>query len=169
VLLPPPSSSRRQCHLTPTLLREAAYSPVRRRLIQSWNSHTPQLGAFHTPGSFSLSHSALGINHSAETGPRPAPLTTTAGSLVARTRAACSAARMSIQRMAGLKGLRSGCSRSKATTVQQVVSTHMAATESGDDDLAAAAASAPRTATPRACHQDRGSCSARAGAGNVVA
>jgi hypothetical protein len=72
--------------------------------------------------------------------------------------------------MAGLKGLRSGWSRSKATTVQQVVSTHMAATESGgdDDDLAFAAASAPRTATPSARHQSDGFCSARAGAGNVV-
>jgi hypothetical protein len=68
-------------------------------------------------------HSALGIIHSAETGPRPSLLMRSAGSPLAATSAASATERTSIQIIAG----RSGVSRaSSATTEQQVVSTHNA-------------------------------------------
>lgn len=109
----------------------------------------------NTSGSFSLSHSALGTIHSALTGPAPPPFTASASSPQAATRAACPADRMSIHSSAGRSALPTA---SRATTVQQVVSTQSAATSEG---AMPADAMAARTATPRPAHQSAGSCSPR--------
>ena len=137
------------------LLRLAARRPVRRQVRKSWNSQIV-CAARNSSGAWRASQSALGIIHSADTGPCPAPLTASAGSPVASTASASASAHMSIHRMAG----RSGCAAaSSATTVQQVVVVQSASTA----DLSMPdAVTAPRTATAIARHQSSGSCSARA-------
>ena len=102
------------------------------------------------------------MNHSAETGPRPAPLTITAGSPERQTISASALERTSIQIMEGRRGFPS---RSSATTEQLVVSTPRASISSGDTP---AAPTAPRTAVPSALHQSSGRCSARPGEGSAV-
>ncbi len=113
-------------------------------------------------GSWAWSQSALGIIHSAETGPWPSLFTASAGSPVAATRAASRPARTSIQIRAGRNGWPAA---SSATTLQQVVSSAIAAMS-----LAAslAVASTWRTDAPSACHQSTGSCSAQLGCGKRV-
>src|SRR5262252_614180 len=143
------------------LLRDPTQRPVSLRLIKSW--YSPIFSArSKSSRCFSLIHSDLGISHSAETGPDPAPFTRSAGSLVAAIASACLAERTSIQIMAGRSGRPS---RSRVTTEQQVVSTQSAITSWG---VTFALASAPLTEAPSACHQSSGSCSDQDGLGKSV-
>mmetsp|Transcript_21911 Transcript_21911/g.55773 ORF Transcript_21911/g.55773 Transcript_21911/m.55773 type:complete len:200 (-) Transcript_21911:92-691(-) len=136
-------------------------TPVRRWLMKSWYSQMVAAAA-HTCGSCLLIHSDFGTIHSALTGPSPPLFTRMAGSRVAAASPASAALRMSIHSSAGRSGLPPA---SSATTVQQVVSTLMAAMSAG---CTSAAASAPLMALPMPCHQSSGCCSAHPGLGNCV-
>jgi hypothetical protein len=115
-----------------------------------------------TSGSCRASQSALGIIHSADTGPQPSPLIARAGSPVASTASASAPARTSIQRIAGRSGR---AASSRATTVQQVVVAQSAAMAWAPTP---ASSTARRTTMPSDAHQASGSCSARAPAENWV-
>ncbi len=123
--------------------------------MKSWYSQTV-CAARNISGSCRAIHSALGIIHSADTGPAPAPLTASAASPVASTRSASAPARTSIHRIAGRSGR---AAASRATTVQQVVVAQIASMSWAS---APASATARRTAMPSDDHQASGSCSARA-------
>ena len=137
------------------LLRLAARRPVSRQVRKSWYSQIV-CASRKLSGSCRASHSALGIIHSAETGPCPAPLIASAGSPVASTASASFPARTSIQMIAGRSGRPAA---SSATTVQQVVVAHRASTSRAVTPLSDTTC---RTARPTAAHQSSGSCSARA-------
>jgi hypothetical protein len=113
----------------------ATLRPVRRKFMKSWYSQMVAARS-KTSGSLRRSQSALGIIHSAETGPAPSLLIRKAGSLVATTASASRAARTSIQMSAGLSA---APSPSRATTLQQVVSRQIPTISSGRTSASATA------------------------------